>query len=50
MGAIPTSDMPGHKKLHDRVNNALDRCRESKGVDFKKSATWDDLNGNLYEP
>ena len=43
MGAIPTSDMPGHKKLHDRVENALDRCQESKSVDFKESATWDDL-------
>lgn len=47
MGAIPTSDMPGHKKLHDRVNNALDRCQESKSVDFKESATWNDLKWQL---
>ena len=47
MGAIPTSDMLGHKKLHDRVNNALDRCQESKSVDFKESASWDELKWQL---
>ena len=47
MGAIPTSDMPGHKKLHDRVKNALDRCQESKSVDFKESAPWDELKWQL---
>lgn len=47
MGAIPTSDMPGHTKLHERVYNALDRCQESKSVDFKVSATWDDLKWQL---
>lgn len=47
MGAIPTSDMPGHKKLHDRVHNALDLCQESKGVDFKESASWNELKWQL---
>lgn len=47
MGAIPTSDMPGHKKLHERVYDALDRCQESKSVDFKASTTWDDLKLRL---
>jgi predicted HTH transcriptional regulator len=47
MGAIPTSDMPGHTKLHKRVCNALDRCQESTNVDFKASAVWDDLKLNL---
>ncbi len=47
MGAIPTSDMPGHAKLHERVLNALDRCQESKGVDFKESAPWDNLKWQL---
>lgn len=47
MGAIPTSDMPGHTKLHERVYNALDRCQESKSVDFKASATWDDVKWRL---
>lgn len=47
MGAIPTSDMPGHKQLHDRVYNALDRCQESQGVDFKESAPWDSLKWRL---
>jgi len=43
MGAIPTSDMPGHGKLHERVSNALDRCQESRSVDFKESASWKNL-------
>lgn len=47
MGAIPTSDMPGHAKLHQRVCNALDRCQESTNVDFKASAPWDDLKFTL---
>ncbi len=47
MGAIPTSDMPGHSKLHERVYNALDRCQESKSVDFKASACWNDLKWQL---
>lgn len=47
MSAIPTSDMPGHIKLHQRVCNALDRCQEATNVDFKASATWDDLKFQL---
>jgi predicted HTH transcriptional regulator len=47
MGAIPTSDMPGHAKLYQRVCNALDRCQESRNVDFKASAAWDDLKLSL---
>lgn len=47
MSAIPTSDMPGHAKLHERVYNALDRCQESMSVEFKSSATWDDLKFQL---
>ena len=43
MRAIPTSDMPGHTKLHQKVCNALDRCQESTNLDFKASASWDDL-------
>src|ERR1051325_11611659 len=41
--AIPTSDMPGHRALHDRVVAALDTCVESQSVDFKESATWEAL-------
>jgi predicted HTH transcriptional regulator len=47
MSAIPTSDMPGHKKLHERVYNALDRCQESKSVDFKESAPWEKLKWQI---
>jgi Divergent AAA domain. len=59
MGAIPTSDMPGHIKLHERVYHALDCCQESRSVDFKASSPWDDLKlqiirtaigmGNLHD-
>ena len=47
MGAIPTSDMPGHKRPHERVVTALDRCQESQAVDFKESATWDQLKWRI---
>lgn len=43
MGAIPISDMPGYRRLHDRVFNALNRCQETQGADFKESASWDSL-------
>ena len=47
MGAIPTSDMPGHRQLHERVVNALDRCQESQGIDFKESAPWESLKWRI---
>jgi hypothetical protein len=47
MGAIPTSDMPGHKQLHERVSSALDRCQESQGIDFKESAPWESLKWRI---
>jgi predicted HTH transcriptional regulator len=43
VGAIPTSDLPGHKQLHDRVINALGTCQESRDIDFKQSASWKDI-------
>ena len=47
MGAIPTSDLPGHNLLHERVVNALDRCQESQGIDFKESANWESLKWTI---
>jgi hypothetical protein len=47
MGAIPTSDMLGHIQLHERVVNALDRCQESQGIDFKESAPWESLKWRI---
>jgi len=41
MCAIPTSDMPGHLQLHDRVCSALDRCQESQAIEFKESTAWE---------
>ncbi len=49
MSAIPTSDMPGYSKLHERVYNALDRCQESANVEFKGSATWTDMKLQLIK-
>lgn len=43
MGAIPTSDLPGHKQLHERVCAAIDRCQESPDIEFKESASWETL-------
>jgi len=36
--ALPTTDMPGHRALHERVQAALDTCVESQSIDFKESA------------
>jgi hypothetical protein len=47
MGAIPTSDMLGHKQLHERVVNTLDRCQESQGIDFKESEPWESLKWRI---
>ena len=49
MGAIPTSALPGHKMLHERVYNALDRCQEAQGIDFKESAPWDNLKNRIVK-
>lgn len=47
MGPIPTSDMPGHQQLHDRVYSALDRCQESQAIEFKESADWNSTKWHL---
>lgn len=33
--------MAGHRRLHERVVAALERCQESQAVDFKESSEWD---------
>lgn len=45
--AIPTSDLPGHRGLQDRVHAALDICVESQSVDFKQSAPWSTLESKI---
>ncbi len=47
MGALPTSDMPGHKQLHDKVFSALHRCQESQRIEFKESAPWESLKWKI---
>ena len=49
MGALPTSDMPGHKRLHDRVTVALDTCQEYQDVDFKESQPWAELQWRIIK-
>jgi predicted HTH transcriptional regulator len=43
MGAIPSSDLPGHKQIRERVVSALQRCQESQDIDFKESVRWPDI-------
>jgi predicted HTH transcriptional regulator len=47
MGAIPSTDMPGHRTLRDRVSLALGRCQETQSVDFKESAPWEALQWKI---
>jgi len=47
VSALPSSDMPGHARLHQRVWDSLDRCQESQSVDFKESALWGDLKWHI---
>lgn len=49
MCAFPTSDMPGHRRVHDRVIGALDICQEGQGIDFKESAPWDSLKWRIIK-
>ena len=49
MGAFPTSEMPGHKRLHDRVAVALDTCQELQDVDFKESQPWPALQWRIIK-
>lgn len=44
---IPTSDLPGHQALRDRVYSALDTCVETQGVEFKESAPWKMLQSKI---
>jgi Putative DNA-binding domain len=47
MAAIPKSNLPGHRQLHERAVAALERCQEAQGVDFKESAVWDELKWHV---
>lgn len=49
MGAIPRSDLPGQKRLDERVQYALDRCQELQDVEFKESATWEILQWKIIK-
>lgn len=49
MSPIPSSQLPGHKPLHDRIVLALDRCQESRSIDFKESSPWDSLKTRIVK-
>lgn len=38
--ALPSSTLPGHRQLHERVIVALGRCQENQDVDFKEAGDW----------
>jgi predicted HTH transcriptional regulator len=43
LGALPSSSLPGHASLRQRVGAALDRCQEAVDIEFKGSASWNTL-------
>lgn len=43
MAAIPKSTLPGHKQVHEKVVTTLELCHESKSIEFKESASWNNL-------
>ncbi len=45
--AIPTTDMPGHKLLADKVDHALATCIESPAVEFMESQSWQGLRWGI---
>lgn len=47
MSPIPSSDLLGHRVLKERIDYALDRCEEVSSIDFKQSASWDELRGKI---
>lgn len=47
--AFPTSDMPGHTRLRERIEAALDRAVEAPNVDFKESARWVTLKWTIVK-
>jgi hypothetical protein len=47
LSPIPRSDLPGHRRLHERALAALDVCQESQDVDFKESATYQAIKLHL---
>ncbi len=49
MGLIASSNLPGHKLLHERVCYALDGCHEFQDIDFKESASWEKLKWKIIK-
>ena len=47
MAAIPDSSLLGHQLLHEQVVAALETCHESRGIEFKRSATWNNLRDHI---
>ena len=46
---LPTTDMPGHAGLHERVTNALGSAVETPEVEFKESLPWEELKLKLVK-
>jgi predicted HTH transcriptional regulator len=47
MTPVPSSDLPGHRRLKERTTASLQRCQEDQDVDFKESTPWDKLKWKI---
>ena len=47
MGALPPHDAEGYERLRERASEAIAWSKETRWVDFKQSAPWDDLKGRV---
>jgi hypothetical protein len=45
--AFPSTDMPGHRRLHERVTVAINTGLEAPEIDFKESAPWNGLRWRI---
>jgi predicted HTH transcriptional regulator len=45
--AFPTTDMPGHRRLYERVSVAIETGFESPEIEFKESAHWPALRWRI---
>src|SRR5436190_2257213 len=43
MAPLPSSDLPGHKQIKEKVDLALQTCQESQDMEFTESQPWEIL-------
>src|SRR2546427_13163582 len=47
MAPLPSSGLPGHKQIQQKVDLALDTCQESQAVEFTESQGWPNLRWQI---